>query len=337
MIDAATKLIEQQPRGMLITQRDLDMLQSLGTAPFLTTEALEWLHFPHRRPYWEEWLQARQFAAPRPVHYLVTRQVYGRITLLERGGYLHRIVQPVAQTGTAGGRERDAFLLSEAGARLLMNERDTPADELVWFRQRKRATQRTAHAVEIGQVYAAFRAKIDHMPGVRMVDWKGEHHTLHQYDRVQVQRRTASGSLESVSVGIQPDATFELRHSGGSERVFVEVDRGTRALETWRQKMLAYRAYMGSSVLKQRYGTDTFILLATAPSPTQLRQLMRITGEVLGTGSNRHLFCLEQDVHPLTIGAAWQKITAVRKVEKTRNGTPYQTTEVETAPHTFLQ
>lgn len=326
MTDTTTAPLPRHPRRLLVTERDLDILQSLATARMLTSLAIEWLHFSHRRPQWAAWLAARDAAAPRALAYRVGSAIQIRLQQLHHAGYLHRLVQAVAHTGHTHGRERDVLLLSEAGAWLLCDLRGVPPADVAWVRHRPRSTARTAHAVQIGLLYAALQAKVATMPGVTLQDWQGEHVTVQHYDRVQIVRRTPGGA-ESVSVGIQPDATAVLTHRGGQERLFVEVDRGTRALDTWRQKMLAYRAYLGSPALHQRYGVDRFMLLVTAPTAAQRRRLMQVTAEVLGTASNRHLFCLEADVHPLTIGHAWHKISQVA---------PGPPLTMETTPHPFL-
>jgi hypothetical protein len=53
-------------------------------------------------------------------------------------------------------------------------------------------------------------------------------------------------------------------------RYFVEVDRGTRPLRSWIEKVQAYEAYRGSPQLAARYGAERFGVLVTASSPTRL-------------------------------------------------------------------
>jgi hypothetical protein len=43
-------------------------------------------------------------------------------------------------------------------------------------------------------------------------------------------------------------------------RCFIELDRG-RPVRSWHEKIMAYRAYVGSAELRERYVADNFILL----------------------------------------------------------------------------
>ncbi len=82
-----------------------------------------------------------------------------------------------------------------------------------------------AHSAEVGQVYAALRAKVATTRDLHFADWHGEMQLVRAYDRIPVR------------VG-QPDGTFHLITPHSSVCCFVEVDRG-RPVKTWREKILA--------------------------------------------------------------------------------------------------
>lgn len=321
-----------------LTARDLAIFETLTQVRFLTTAAIEWLHFPDRRPAWEEDMQARLRGEERIV-YKPGRAVHRRLQLLVAAGYLSRMSRPTAiRKHTWGGREPDLLSLTEDGALALAATVDDAHLALESYRVRERSAYVTQHTAEIGDVYAALRVKIATMPGMAMEDWRGDHLTARSYDHLTVVRQRAGG-MERVSLPVVPDGTFVLVHPHGRLRVFVEVDRGTRRLETWRDKIEAYHAYAGSAELRIRYQTDTFVLLTIAPTLTQQQRLINATAGVIGSASTRYLFTLREAVHPLRIGGEWQKITAVNRAVVAA-GFQRQATEkvsATTTRHVFLQ
>ena len=144
------------------------------------------------------------------------------------------------------------------------------------------------------------------MTDVTMQEWLSEHRTAKGYDQVSVRRKNAQGGTEVVKLPIQPDGTFKLIHKGQPWRVFLEVDRGTRRIETWREKIAAYNAYDHSPELRQRYQADTFLVLVCASDGFHRQRLMEATALELGAPNGRYLFCTSDAAHPLTIGSAWQ-------------------------------
>lgn len=320
-----------------LTPRDLAIFATLAQARFLTAAALEWLHFPDRRPLWEADMQMRmQTACTEP--YRIGRSVYRRLHLLVSAGYLYRLVRPTARLGNGGGREPDLYALSELGADALAMEQDDPIDRASQFRQRPWSQMTTNHAAEIGDVYAALRVKIASMPGLAMEGWQHDVQLSRAYDQVTV-TRPRSGRMERVVLPVVPDGTFVLVHPQGRMRVFIEVDRGTRRTETWRDKIVAYQTYHGSPALQSRYRTAQFLVLAVAPSTVQQRRLMNATAAVLGGASARYLFALRESVHPLRIGAEWRKITGVTRTPIAAEGVGRMSERVEAmiGQHTFLQ
>jgi len=321
-----------------LTARDLAIFETLTQVRFLTAAAIEWLHFPDRRPVWEADMQARLQGDDRPP-YKPGRAVHRRLHLLAAAGYLSRMVRPTAiRKHTWGGREPDLLSLTEDGALALAATTDDADAAAESYRVRERSTFATQHTAEIGEVYAALRVKIATMPGMAMEDWRSDHMTARSYDHLTVVRQRAGG-MERVSLPVVPDGTFVLVHPHGRLRVFIEVDRGTRRLETWREKIEAYHAYAGSAELRTRYQTDTFVLLTIAPTVAQQQRLMNATAAVVGGASSRYLFTVREAVHPLRIGGEWQKITAVNRAVVAA-GFHRQATEkvsATTSRHVFLQ
>jgi hypothetical protein len=325
------------PPRVAINDRDRTILTALATARFLTAVALEWICFPDRRAAWEADMQARMAGERRPF-YKPGRVVHRRLRLLEEAGFIYRIPRPISRTGRGGGRDPDIFMLTERGGDQLCEDGVLDDASMATFRVRPRSSFTTDHSAEIGQVYAALRTKIESMDGVTMEEWHGDHITAKSHDQVTVTRRGAAG-LERVQLPVVPDGTFVLVHPKGRVRVFVEVDRGTRRAETWRDKIIAYHAYRSSAALKARYAAESFVLLTVVPTRTQQRKLINATASVLGEASNRYLFCLRESVHPLRIGGEWVKISGIARsrMPSGLNGSPVEKVNAEVIPHVFLQ
>lgn len=314
-------------RPGIVTPRDVAMLRSLSVARYLTAEALEWLHVPTWRARWD-----RHQAATPPRPYYPMPHLYRRLLMLTEQGLIDRVLRST-QVGVAKLRRlADALYLTEAGAHVVHHLTGEPLESLLFVRRRRRSYITLNHSVLIGQVYAALQAKMHERGDVEMHGWQCDYQMIRDYDQVTIVRPDSAGKPQVAEVGIQPDATFDLRHPGGSERVFVEVDRETRNLRTWVEKILAYQEYLGSPQLQARYGTSTFLLLTVTTSEHQRLALMRATAGVIGQASHRYLFAVDQAIHPTRIGTSWLKIAEARPV---RNA-PFRP-DIRTEAHTFLR
>jgi hypothetical protein len=154
--------------------------------------------------------------------------------------------------------------------------------------------------MSIGHLYAALRAELEYRD-LCLSAWQGDHLLARgAYDRIMV-----AGQREPLPV--LPDATFVLEHT----RHFVEIDRGTRPLRSWTDKVHAYEAYRASPLLQARYRATEFRVLIVAP--TQVR-LNRIAQEIAATTLQAHagyLLLHADHVHPTTIRRGWQRIAKV--------------------------
>jgi hypothetical protein len=318
-----------RPR-LKITERDIAMLESLSTARFLTAQAIEWLHFPDWRRRWERHATEHSGRA-----YYPAPRVYGRLRQLEREGMIHRIVRPISLASVTQQRDDNAYALAEPGALLLAEARGRSLDE-VWYEQlRERSVHNRTHSVLIGRFYAALRAKIETMAGIQLVDWRGDHVLARaSYDLVAVPG-VPNWRRADRRWPVLPDATCLIRHSQGALRCFIELDRG-RPVRSWHEKILAYRAYVGSAELRERYATDNFILLVATTTASYRRRLMAATAGVLHQPSDRHLFTLIRDLHPLTIGA-WRKIGSVTPTQIKHVGGTGTSYAIEEAEHVLLR
>lgn len=305
-----------------ITARDLAVLRSLATAGYLTAQAIEWLHWPER-------LAVEQAAIYANEPYYPTSSLYTRLRWLTKGGFVQRLIRSVPLGQQRFGREPDIYMLTEQGRTLLLDSELLDETVVVPTRERPRSVVKLAHYVEAGQCYAALAAKIATMRGVSLEDWQSEHQTTRAYDRLPVSVPRENGSTTRMQQAVQPDGTGRLLHGGGTERLFVEWDRGRRPYAHWAPRIAAYHAYMNSVELARRYQTDRFVLLTVVPTRTRLTRFLEITASVLTHASGRYLFALAEDIHPLRIGSAWHKLTQVT-IERGKK------VQIETGQHVLL-
>jgi hypothetical protein len=317
-----------QKRPFQVTRRDLEMLASIVVARYLTAEALEWLHFPTWRDRWKAAQAAGKADVYRPAPHL-----YRRLTHLVEAGLLYKLRRPIERSWDTFGRAPDVYMLSPDGVEMLASYHpDWHIDDIVYpTRKRERSYQNIAYGAAIGQAYAAIRAALEVNSIAALEDWQGDYLTAKSYDRIEVRRIGHTGNMETVTLPVQPDTTFVLRGQIGTpkefrQRIFVEVDRGTRATRTWADKISAYDSYRRSPELKARYGVTDFMLLTITTTEAQRKTLMQASAGMVGKADARYLFALESDVHPDTIGGHWHWLTGMTTTEQRLR--PAITTEV---------
>jgi hypothetical protein len=262
----------------------------------LTAESLEWLHFASWRTRYRRCIERQ--GEPAAARYQASSNLYRRLRGLCDGQYIQRITRAVDTARTVFYRLPDAYALTAAGAELLATHRDIQAADCV--AQRKRAIQNLDHAIAIGHLYAALRSELDYRQ-LPLLDWRGDHLLARgAYDRV-----TVAGAREPLPV--LPDATFVL----GDTRSFVEVDRGTRPLISWTDKVRAYEAYRMSQALAARYQVRDFGVLIVAPTQVRLTRIAETIARTTRQAHAGYLLLHADHVHPTTIRRGWQRIADV--------------------------
>jgi hypothetical protein len=283
--------------AMVLQERDLDMLGSLAVARLLTAEALEWLHVPSWRARYRHWAErGDEHASP----YQPSSNLYRRLRGLCASRAIRRITRAVDSGHTMYYRVPDAYALTNTGAELVLSRRATERGALDVRVPRAHAIQNLDHGIAIGRLYAALAAELGYR-GRTLTDWRGDHLLVRgAYDRVAV-----PGVREPLPV--LPDATFVL----DGVRYFVEVDRGTRPLRTWVEKVQAYEAYRASTELAARYATTEFGVLITAPTPTRLTRIAEAIARATEEAHTAYRLLHADLVHPTTIRRGWQCIAHV--------------------------
>lgn len=316
------------PTPIRIQPRDYDTLYSLGVARFLTVQALEWLHYPTWRKNWTAFQGAqRQGTATRS--YYPQPNLYRRLEGLA-GGKLVASIRRVQERATLTfNRLADVYALTEAGAELLAVERGIDPDALSVEGTRPRSLTNLEHSVSIALVYAALRAELEYFfaeksQRLELVGWQGDHILARGYDRLQDTRVRRGDRMVQVKPPVLPDATFELVYGDRCRRYFVELDRATRPLDSWREKAEAYTAYRQSTQLHDRYGVKDFTLLVVAPSAARLERIAEQIVKIDREPAAKYRFLLTSHIHPTTIRARWQQVTQVTMHDRTIAGKSVQ-------------
>jgi hypothetical protein len=287
---------DKPSHAIRLQERDLAMLGSLAVARLLTAEALEWLHVPSWRRRYRAWVER---AAQSEVAYQPSSNLYRRLRGLCDRRAIRRIVRAVDVSYAVYHRVPDAYALTPTGIELLTNYQPNDT-EFKLMAPRAQPIQNLNHAIAIGRLYAALTAELAYR-GRALHEWRGDHLLVRgAYDRIMVAR-------QRKRLPVLPDATFVL----DGTRYFVEVDRGTRPLRSWVEKVQAYEAYRGSPQLVARYGVEQFGVLVTASSPTRLIRIAETIARATGQAHPAYRLLLADLVHPTTIRRGWQRIATV--------------------------
>jgi len=105
--------------------------------------------------------------------------------------------------------------------------------------------------------------------GYTLEMWLDDYQLKAAYDRVVIQ--TPKGRRRSVS--LIPDGYCVLQVPQGRACFFLELDRGTMTRSRFRDKVLAYQAYIASGQYEKRYGTRSLRVLTVTSGPRRLENL----------------------------------------------------------------
>ena len=280
-------------RPFVLTQRDVDILQSLSQVRYLTVQHLQWLHWTTR------WREHERVAREAGATNRCPKQAYERVAGLAERGLVVRIQRTADRAVTIYRRLAHCLSLTAAGAELLAGERGIAMEE-IWYHERStRAALTLEHSLGIGAFYAALCSELV-FRGRSLEGWAADHLLSADYDSVVV-------AGVGHTLPIIPDATFTL----DGQRYFVEIDRGTTRLEQWRKKALAYDAYGRDPRLPERYGVSSAIVLVVMPPGPRMHVIARTVAGVHQGLAPSYRFLAEDRVHPFSIRRRWQRMERV--------------------------
>ena len=315
-------------KQLRLTERDIALFQSLAAAGYLTIEALEWLHYPWR----ERWEAARRTEA----YYKPSRALCSRLKRMREARLVQQIVRPVTRASTYYQRAPNVYVLGREGADVVADATGQHVRSIRIEDIQNRSFNTLAHATDIGTFYAAIRAKVQEI-GLTFDGWQTDQALARgNYDRPLVRVTAADGSTKQQRLPVLPDGVFWIKNKRGRYLFFVELDRGRHA-STWREKIMAYEAYVRSKELQARYGVEDFILLTATTTDSQRQRLIEATAQINRDPGVRYLFTRIADLHPTTIGNAWLRIERATPITKVVASRPFVQMTVETAQHTLLK
>jgi hypothetical protein len=176
-----------------------------------------------------------------------TTRVNTRLLRLNRAGLLKRFF-----TGTIAGGRKGLYALLPKGAALA----GAP------YRAIQRKTDELLvndlfleHQLAINGIFIILKYRPVPVPGVRLLSWKTFQEQISQ------------------ALPLIPDAYFELATPTDIRPMFLEVDRGTETLKTWKKKIEAYLKLAVSGEFASRFHQAQFRVLVVAPSERRCRNI----------------------------------------------------------------
>lgn len=245
---------------MLLTERDLAILEDVWRYGLLTTSQIESL----------------RAAEPRPKHRFVSRlTLTRRLKLLFHHRYLRRIARPQVQ-----GSLEPVYVLDTEGARVL---------SLRHGEVRARVPSRLPKTVALDHLLATVQMRValataSHFSedaktlGLGITEWlPGE--------KVRFKVPLEGIGQRRQNVNIIPDAGIILRAEKYRNYAFLEVDRGTEPQRTLTEKARAYAAYWQTGGFARDFSLPSqmgFWVLFVAPGPKREQTILKAVGAIQG-------------------------------------------------------
>lgn len=287
---------------MLLTGRDLALLEDVWRYRLLTTSQIETLRF--NDPDIENRFVSRL---------TLTR----RLKLLFHHRYLRRISRPLSQ----GSRE-PVYVLDSEGARVLSQKHGEVAAPPP---SRLPAAAALDHLLAIGQMRLSL-AVANPPINSSAKDYEFKEYSLLEWlagSKVRFRVVLEETGRRKQAVSIVPDGCALVRQSGlepnGFVRhyAFIEVDRGTEPQRTIAAKCRAYLAYWQSGGFARDFSVPVglgFRVLFVAPTGKRQRTIEKA---IAGALAPHQLFrvALEEDITPQRVlQAVWQDVDSGQKV-----------------------
>lgn len=247
--------------GMIFTQRDRDILESLWKYRFLTIEALTAL-FGSRRA------------------------MYRRMAKLFHNGYVTK--RFLFEGPIDAGSPQDIYLLDREGGRELGLDREmrrTVENRLATGRHHLR------HSLALSRFQLILDLAISGAKGVAL-----DIFTPDMEDRSTAVKVTVGDEKLTV----WPDATFRLLTRRLAYTYLVEIDQAERKRSRLEQRFKAYWTFVRRErrLLKQTRGATGAFVVFVSPTGTQMAHLQRVSAEgtKIPPGNPTFLFLNEQEI-----------------------------------------
>ena len=286
----------KQTRGVkriYLTERDLEILQAICTARYMTAPQVEALF----------WRNAKGGT------YGSKKAAQRRLRLLTHHRLLRRIEQPVKR---GEGSAAYIYSINARGAEILVHEVGMDPAVVDWRpRSREENYPFLQHLLDTTDFRIALSLACK-AHKVTLVSWTDEREIKSQEAYDYVSLTGPMGGTQKVAV--IPDASFVIRTGDRQARYVLETDRGTVSISPtlwnrrgWTQKIRAYMEYYQSGLYEKRYQTVSMLVLTVTTSLARLEQMKAATEEV--GGDSRFLFTTFENAQADTLltGEIWHR------------------------------
>lgn len=229
----------EQPMPIRLTLRDLEILETLYTARYLTTFQIQAL-------FWKPVRGGKH--GPK-------KTCERRMRLLYQAGLVRRIEMPVKR---GEGPKPFIYALDRKGAELLVTELGVDPATLEWRpRPQEENYPFLEHLLTTTDFRIALQDACIHCD-VELLMWRDEKELRSEgmFDRVTI----ANPSGKEQTTAVIPDAVFMLSKEGKRGLFFVEIDMRSVTVQPtrwerkgWVKKIQAYNAYVRSETYAARY------------------------------------------------------------------------------------
>lgn len=225
--------------GIRLTTRDLQILEALLTAMYLTTHQIRLLFFSQEG-------QSKQGAV---------KACERRMRMLYQAGLVRRIEQPVKR---GEGSKPYIYAISKKGAEFLIAELGMDPSEVDW-RPKSFETNYPFlnHLLATTDLQIALRSACKRL-GIEIAMWSDERELRAAGMTDYVILSGPNG--QQLKTAVIPDAVFILERDGRRALFFVEIDMRTVTIEPklwerkgWSKKVQAYAAYTHTDAYATRY------------------------------------------------------------------------------------
>ena len=285
-----------------ITQRDLHLFHTLGTACYLTTKQIETLFWP----------VSNGFGGEKGL----LKSCQERMRRLTAHGFTRRI-RPFIRQGEA--RQPYIYSLDKRGAEYLSGEMGIELPHIHW--RPKNAEDNPSylrHFLKTNDVRIALSLACERN-GVTLDDWLSDRELKSAGMKDYVIISGARGAKQRAAV--VPDASFALSWGKRSATFLLELDLGTVTIRPtlwerrgWTRRIKAYRAYLGSETCRSRYGVQNAQVLTITTTDSRREHLQEATKKT-GAGMDFWFSTLTHAIEPgrLLTQPIWHRIGSTKR------------------------
>ncbi len=206
------------PKGMIVQDRDIEVLEAIWRGGRLTQKQIEIMYFGSYNA------------------------CFRRLDVL----YDNKFVERYFINAAMGEPSPTFYGILRKGVDLL---KERKGHNITWYNSSKDVTDAyLRHAQIVNNVWAAAQAACTKLNFI-LENWYTEREIKANYDRVRI--TTSHG--EKKEVAIVPDSVFSVIAYNMRFWFAIEADRGTEVGETWRNKIRAYNAWIDSGKFEKRY------------------------------------------------------------------------------------